>query len=103
VANLFFTPLLMDVYFSNVTDTWMRALLWPINIWMLEIIEGYVLIFLYGFNPAWTYRGSDAFFHGNIKLGYWQFWLPMGAFMAWYGWESVLKPAGTLGALYMSL
>ncbi|KAI8816957.1 uncharacterized protein EV422DRAFT_571262 [Fimicolochytrium jonesii] len=78
-ANIIFTPLLLDIYFA-VVPTWpLRVLLFPFNVWLLEIVEGYVLMYLYGYNPAWTYRGTDAYFHNNIKLGYWYFWLGLGA------------------------
>ena len=49
-----------------------------IFIWVSEICEGYVLIFLFGYNRAWNYFGIDAFFHGNIKLGYGIFWTVFG-------------------------
>lgn len=67
--------LFIDIYMSNIQSAFLRILLFPLNIWILEILEGYFLIFLYGRNVAWTYEGSDAFFHGNIKLSYWKYWM----------------------------
>ncbi|RKP05086.1 hypothetical protein THASP1DRAFT_33086 [Thamnocephalis sphaerospora] len=78
-ANVFYTPILVDVYFALMPDYWLlRVLLFPINIWLLEVVEGYVLTFLYGYNPAWVYYGHDVFFSNNIKLSYWPYWLMLG-------------------------
>jgi hypothetical protein len=84
-ANILYTPILMDVYYYILADYWMlRVLLFPINIWLLEIIVGYVLIFLYGYNPAWVYYGKGALFSGNIKLPYAIYWLLFGGVLEIY-------------------
>lgn len=93
---MLYTAILLDVYFANIHGTIFRILLWPINIWVLEVIEGYILILLYGYNPAWTYYGSDVFFSGNVKLGYFKFWLPMGVFMEFWGWNLLLSVSQSL-------
>ena len=67
--------LFIDYYMQSIPSPIIRLVLFPINIWLLEVIEGYFLIFLYGRNVAWTYEGSDAFFSGNVKLSYWKYWL----------------------------
>jgi len=48
----------------------LRVALFPFAVWSLELLEGYFLMTLYGYNPAWTYTTPDARFHGNIRLGY---------------------------------
>ncbi|KAJ3166236.1 hypothetical protein HDU88_003459 [Geranomyces variabilis] len=78
-ANILYTPLLLEVYPVLIAPWWLRIALYPLNIWLLEIVEGYFLTFLYGYNPAWTYRGRDVMFGGNIKLSYAPFWFGLGA------------------------
>ncbi|KAI9353861.1 hypothetical protein BDR26DRAFT_849366 [Obelidium mucronatum] len=72
---------------------WLRVLLTPILIWSLEVMEGFTLIAAYGWNPAWIYSGTDAWFLGTIKLGYWKYWILLGAVLEIVGW-SVLKSVG---------
>ncbi|KAG0275428.1 hypothetical protein BGZ95_008808 [Linnemannia exigua] len=79
IMNVFYIPLLIHGYHALIGSTALRILLFPINIWLLEMIQGYTLIYLIGYNAAWTYRGYDAFFHGTIKLWYVHHWLMMGA------------------------
>ena len=42
----------------------------PINVWLYEIVLGYYLIFLFGYNPAWEYKGDFTLFSNNIRLDY---------------------------------
>jgi hypothetical protein len=39
-CNVLYTPLLMDVYFSLVPSWPARILLFPLNIWLLEVVQG---------------------------------------------------------------
>ena len=55
-----------------------RVLLFPFNIWILETITGYFIMFLFGRNVAWEYVGPDAFCHGNIRLFFYPFWVMLG-------------------------
>ena len=86
------------LYYTLAPPGLARALLFPLNIWALEIVEGYALIYLYGYNPAWEYRGDDALFHGTIKLSYWRYWLPMGLVLEYLLWNSFVQWT-TLAAL----
>ncbi|KAF9967157.1 hypothetical protein BGZ70_010557 [Mortierella alpina] len=79
IMNVFYIPVLIHGYHALISSTFLRVLLFPLNIWLLEVIQGYTLIYLIGYNAAWTYRGYDAFFHGTIKLAYVHHWLMMGA------------------------
>ncbi len=36
---------------------WVRIVLFPLNIWALELLEGFSLRCIFGFNPAWEYHG----------------------------------------------
>jgi hypothetical protein len=54
----------------------------PIYIWTVEIVEGYLIMFLFdGKNIAWEYSGSDALFDGNIKIAHCKLWWVLGAGM----------------------
>jgi len=56
-CNLVYLPLLLDTYghFMGATP-YLYVLLFPFNIYLLEIVVGYYCMWLYGFNPAWNYR-----------------------------------------------
>ena len=69
-------------------------ILFPLNIWLLEIIEGYIIMFLFGKNIAWEYRGHDAFCHGNIKLGYAAPWIALGLVVE-LAWHPMILPLAT--------
>ncbi|KAF9215285.1 hypothetical protein BGZ59_001818 [Podila verticillata] len=87
IMNVFYIPILIHGYHALIGSTALRILFFPLNIWLLEIIQGYTLIYLIGYNAAWSYKGYDSFFHGNIKLWYIHHWLMMGAVI-----ELVLLP-----------
>ncbi|KAJ3076619.1 hypothetical protein HDU98_001628 [Podochytrium sp. JEL0797] len=70
---------------------WARCLATPFLIWGLEIVEGFVLIAAYGWNPAWIYSGDDAWFLGTINLGYWKYWIPLGVLLEVVMWQVVRK------------
>ncbi|KAF9972435.1 hypothetical protein BGZ73_004438 [Actinomortierella ambigua] len=58
VMNVFYIPILVHGYHAVIHNTYLRILLFPFNIWLLEIIQGYTLMYLLGYNAAWTYRGE---------------------------------------------
>ena len=91
-SNIIFTPMLLFTFQYLVSNHILRIILFPFNIWWLEIIEGYTLMFLFGKNVAWEYRGSDAFCHGNIKLRYFLPWLVLGAIVE-FAWDIIITPA----------
>src|SRR5688572_22205183 len=79
-ANVLYTPIMIDYYFSIVDGTIMRILLFPLTIWIGEIIMGYYLLYIYEkVKPrAWYYTGDDAYFENNIKIGHWKLWVILG-------------------------
>lgn len=77
-VNVLFSPMLLFTFRSLVHNPMLRVLLFPLNVWWLEIVEGYLIMFLFGRNVAWEYRGRDAFFHGNIKIQYALPWMGLG-------------------------
>jgi hypothetical protein len=76
--NILYCPFLIFFYREVITSQLLRVVLFPFNIWLLEIVQGYFLQYLFGTNPAWEYRGWDALFHNNIKLQYYPIWFPLG-------------------------
>ncbi|KAF9546938.1 hypothetical protein EC957_009103 [Mortierella hygrophila] len=58
IMNVFYIPILIHSYHAVIGSTALRILLFPLNIWLLEMIQGYTLIYLIGYNAAWTYRGK---------------------------------------------
>jgi hypothetical protein len=81
VANLLYTPIMIDFYLAFISNRVIQIALFPITIWIGEIIMGYYLIHIYGkINPrAWIYFGDDTYFDGNIKLGHRNLWWGLGA------------------------
>eukprot|EP00457_Paulinella_chromatophora_P024106 gb/GEZN01027870.1/.p1 GENE.gb/GEZN01027870.1/~~gb/GEZN01027870.1/.p1 ORF type:complete len:165 (-),score=5.83 gb/GEZN01027870.1/:1-462(-) len=64
------TPFFLHGYYTGLASysVWLRILLFPLNVWMVKIIEGYTTIFLFGRHVVWHYTDRDALFHGNIRL-----------------------------------
>ena len=56
-------------------------LLYPLNIWFLEVVEEIFLIrTVYGRNVAWTYEDyNDEYLEGCIRLGHAPCWWALGA------------------------
>jgi len=80
-GNLLYIPVLLDLY-GVLLGKHMIAyiILFPFNIWLLEIVLGYFYIWTFGHNVAWCYLDySDSYFTGNIRLGHGVFWLALGA------------------------
>ena len=69
LCNIVYTPVLLFWYRGCVpAHPAARVLLFPLNVWLLELVEGYALMALHGGrNPAWTYGTPDAAFHGNVR------------------------------------
>ena len=51
-SNVIWTPMIMHGYRSLVTNPYLRVALFPLNIWWLEIVEGYIIMFIFGRNVA---------------------------------------------------
>ena len=60
---------------------WAYILLFPFNIWLLEIVQGIAVMWFHGgYNVAWCYSDySDVAFYGCLRLGHGVWWLGMGA------------------------
>ena len=86
-GNLLYTPILLDMYwdfiFGQEDVTTPLALLYivlfPINVWILEIVLDQWYLLIYGRNVAWCYcTYSDSYVGGVVRLGHGIFWLLMG-------------------------
>mmetsp|Transcript_28688 Transcript_28688/g.54167 ORF Transcript_28688/g.54167 Transcript_28688/m.54167 type:complete len:224 (+) Transcript_28688:133-804(+) len=87
-ANLLYIPLLLDGYpfFLSLLPQlfpppYLFVLLYPLNIWFLEIVEEIFLIkTIYGRNVAWIYEDySDEYLEGCIRIGHAPVWWALGA------------------------
>ena len=55
------------------------VLLFPINIWLLEIILDGIFQLIYGRNVAWCYHPyDDSKLNGIIRIGHGKFWILLG-------------------------
>merc|ERR1712137_865288 len=89
IGNLLYLPIGMHGYLElfpveglepySICMTILRISLFPINIWLLEIIQDGIMKLLLGFNPAWNYSGcKGSMFGGAINLNHWKLWIILG-------------------------
>mgnify|MGYP002631352688 CR=1 FL=1 len=86
---LLYTPLLLDAYGALLgTMPVAYVLLFPLNVWLLEIVVGAAIIWVHGHNVAWCYADyADAFANGSARLGHAPAWLALGVACFWlYPW-----------------
>lgn len=90
IINASVIPFLLPFFYRTIPFLPLRLVLFPIVSWLMEVFEGYYLKLLYGFNPAWEYKGAFSLFDGNIKLTYYPpffvigMWMELGYFMTDY-------------------
>lgn len=72
-CNVIYTPIMIDFYLNLFEISLTGLILFPINIWIAELIMGYYLLIVWN-TRAWEYDGADAYFHGNIKIGHAKLW-----------------------------
>jgi hypothetical protein len=84
-GNLLYTPVVLDVYWALINPnegTFQKVvyvLLFPCNIWLLEIVLDRLYLIIHGRNVAWCYHEySDCAVGGCIRLGHGVYWLAMG-------------------------
>ncbi len=90
ILNLIIMPLLVYWYHRKIANHWTRILLFPIVLWICEIIQGTLLVLYYGHNPIWNYTGDYAYFGGMIRLDYVHWWLFCGILEV-IGWELLFR------------
>lgn len=82
-ANLCYLPVLLDGY-GWLFRRWPIAyvLFFPVNIWILEIVEELLVCAVYGQNVAWCYKDyADEHWDGCVRVGHGIFWLALGGFV----------------------
>jgi hypothetical protein len=81
-ANLLYIPVLLDVYASVLLphSPYIYILCFPLNVWLLELVEDRLFLITHGRNVAWCYHFyEDSHFGGVIRRGHGVCWLLMGA------------------------
>lgn len=80
LANVVYMPVLVDLYGHFLQNPIFYVLLFPANIWLLEIVQGTAIHWIYGRNVAWCYADyADELFGGLIRLGHAIWWWGLGA------------------------
>lgn len=80
LANVVYMPVLVDLYRHLLQNPILYVLLFPANIWLLEIVQGTAIHWIYGRNVAWCYADyADELFGGLIRLGHAIWWWGLGA------------------------
>ncbi|CAE7875776.1 CRWN1, partial [Symbiodinium microadriaticum] len=100
-ANLIYMPVLVDVYgyFLKDLSCW-YILLFPLNIWMLEIVQGILICFTFGHNVAWCYADyADEFFWGFARVGHAIWWWGLG-FLLWMFYPSLYVVTNQIAGPY---
>jgi hypothetical protein len=80
VAVILYAPLLLDAYGAALdSSTLAYVALFPLNVWLLELVVGLVLIWVHGHNVAWCYADyADTFALGQARVGHAPAWLALG-------------------------
>ena len=70
-ANLIYSPILLVAYGRYLRDHHvLYVFLFPVNVWVLEVIVQALITAVHGRNVAWTYLDyADSYFDGAIRIG----------------------------------
>ena len=79
-ANLIYMPVLVDLYGYFLSDSrFWYILLFPLNIWILELVQGSFISYIFGQNVAWCYADyADEFCFGFARIGHAIWWWGLG-------------------------
>lgn len=69
---------IIENFYHFTTPFLLRVFLWPLVIWLIEILWGGFLFYGCNGKRAWYYEGNSAKINGFIKLSYYPFWLILG-------------------------
>lgn len=83
---LIFEPIYVHIRFHD--NPWINRLtryliVYPLGIWLFEIIYGACLFNFFNQTRAWQYFGDYAFFNGYINLKYYILWAPFSIPVDW--------------------
>ena|SRR5438552_3287179 len=73
VLTFFLSPFIIQIdrtLSSHGYNILWIVFIYPILVWIFEIVGGFTLLYYFGNNNAWTYTTSDALFCGMIRLHY---------------------------------
>lgn len=79
-GNLLYIPVLLDVYGIYLENRpLLYVLFFPLNVWLLELVEGALIVWVFGHNVAWCYLDyADEFAWGWLRVGHAVWWWGMG-------------------------
>ena len=79
-CNLLYVPVLLDLYGWVFGHSFaLYLLLFPINVWVMEVVMERLIVLVHGRNVAWSYLDyADELLHGCVRLGHGVFWLVLG-------------------------
>lgn len=69
------TPII--IMHKKINNIYLRCFLYPINIYICEIIGGNILLYIFKFR-AWYYKDRYALYNGMITLSYFPLWIILG-------------------------
>eukprot|EP00389_Voromonas_pontica_P016424 GDKH01025669.1.p1 GENE.GDKH01025669.1~~GDKH01025669.1.p1 ORF type:complete len:212 (+),score=13.76 GDKH01025669.1:168-803(+) len=98
-GNVICLPVCLLYYHYFFRDPVWRICLFPLNIWALELVQGYFFLAFFGRNVAWHYVGWDALFNGNIRLAYAIPWMGLGVIIE-VGFAPILLRCGEFFGAY---
>lgn len=80
LGNLLYIPVLLDVYGMYLENSpLLYVFFFPLNVWLLELVEGALIVCLFGHNVAWSYLDyADEFAWGNLRVGHAVWWWGLG-------------------------
>jgi hypothetical protein len=64
-------------YHKKIKNKYVKYLLYPVNIYLCEIIGGNILLYVFDFR-AWHYKDKFTLFNGMITLSYYPLWMFLG-------------------------
>jgi hypothetical protein len=96
-TGVLYAPVLLFTYGELVTHFHHRILLFPLNMWAMEIFSGTLIEYFFASND-WKYDDEWAQFEGKISLMYAAIWLLFGAALEYGGLERLLAVAGYLNS-----
>lgn len=80
-ANIVYCSVILDRWQLLTFEVWwIRILMGPLTIWVLEVVQNYVLLVAFGRNTAWCYTGATyGYCHGAIDLAMCHLWWILAA------------------------
>jgi hypothetical protein len=72
LLTLTWTPFILQ--HKKIKNKYIRCLLYPINIYVCEIIGGNIILYVFNYR-AWHYTDNYAMFNGMITFNYYPFWV----------------------------